>query len=49
MESALAKGINYWDTARSNSPSEGMIASVLERNRNRVFLASKSDARDYDE
>src|SRR5215469_10409457 len=25
-----------------------MIAPVLERNRNRVFLASKSDARDYD-
>jgi uncharacterized protein len=48
LESALAKGINYWDTARSYGPSEGMIAPVVERNRNRVFLASKSDARDYD-
>jgi len=48
LESALAKGINYWDTARSYGPSEGMIAPVLERNRGRVFLASKSDARDYD-
>ena len=48
LESALAKGINYWDTARSYGPSEGMIAPVLERNRNRVFLASKSDARDYE-
>src|SRR6516164_8734234 len=48
LESALAKGINYWDTARSYGPSEGMIAPVLERNRNSVFLASKSDARDYD-
>src|SRR5271165_2029110 len=48
LESALALGINYWDTARSYGPSEGMIAPVLERNRNRVFLASKSDARDYD-
>ena len=48
LESALAKGINYWDTARSYGPSEGMIAPVLERNRNRVFLASKSDGRDYD-
>jgi uncharacterized protein len=48
LESALAKGINYWDTARSYGPSEGMIAPVLERNRSRVFLASKSDARDYD-
>ena len=48
LESAIAKGINYWDTARSYGPSEGMIAPVLERNRNRVFLASKSDARDYD-
>jgi predicted aldo/keto reductase-like oxidoreductase len=48
LESALAKGINYWDTARSYGPSEEMIAPVLERNRNRVFLASKSDARDYE-
>ena len=48
LESALAKGINYWDTARSYGPSEGMIAPVLARNRSRVFLASKSDSRDYD-
>jgi len=48
LESALAKGINYWDTGRSYGPSESMIAPVLERNRSRVFLASKSDARDYD-
>jgi len=48
LESALAKGINYWDTARSYGPSESMIAPVLARNRSRVFLASKSDARDYD-
>ena len=48
LESALAKGINYWDTARSYGQSEEMISPVLERNRNRVFLASKSDARDYE-
>jgi uncharacterized protein len=48
LESALALGINYWDTARSYGPSEGMIAPVLARNRDRVFLASKSDARDYE-
>lgn len=48
LESALALGINYWDTARSYGPSEAMIAPVLARHRNRVFLASKSDARDYD-
>ena len=48
LESALARGVNYWDTARSYGPSEGMIAPVLERNRSRVFLASKSDARDYE-
>ena len=48
LEAALAKGINYWDTGRSYGPSEAMIAPVLQRNRNRVFLASKSDARDYD-
>jgi uncharacterized protein len=48
LESALAKGINYWDTARSYGPSEAMIAPVLTRNRDKVFLASKSDSRDYD-
>ena len=48
LESALAQGINYWDTARSYGPSEAMIAPVLARHRNRVFLASKTDARDYD-
>jgi aryl-alcohol dehydrogenase-like predicted oxidoreductase len=48
LESALAKGINYWDTARSYGPSEAMIAPVLTRNREKVFLASKSDSRDYD-
>jgi aryl-alcohol dehydrogenase-like predicted oxidoreductase len=48
LESALTKGINCWDTARSYGPSEGMIAPVLARNRNRVFLMSKSDSRDYD-
>jgi uncharacterized protein len=48
LDSALAKGINYWDTARSYGPSEAMIAPVLTRNRDKVFLASKSDSRDYD-
>ncbi|MBV8813164.1 MAG: aldo/keto reductase [Verrucomicrobia bacterium] len=48
LESALARGINYWDTARGYGPSEGMIAPVLVRNRSRVFLASKSDSRDYE-
>jgi uncharacterized protein len=48
LESALARGVNYWDTGRSYGPSEGMIAPVLRRNRSRVFLASKSDFRDYD-
>lgn len=48
LEVALNFGINYWDTARSYGPSEGMIAAVLARHRNRVFLASKTDARGYD-
>jgi len=48
LRSALARGINYWDTGRSYGPSESMIAPVLAGNRSRVFLASKSDARDYD-
>jgi aryl-alcohol dehydrogenase-like predicted oxidoreductase len=45
LESAVARGINYWDTGRSYGPSEGMIAPVLGPNRSRVFLASKSDSR----
>src|SRR5260370_40611149 len=48
LELALARGINYWDTGRSYGPSEGMIPPVLRRYRSRVFLASKSDSRDYD-
>jgi aryl-alcohol dehydrogenase-like predicted oxidoreductase len=48
LESALAQGINYWDTARDYGPSEGMIAPLLARNRDKIFLASKSDARDYE-
>jgi uncharacterized protein len=48
LESALAQSINYWDTARDYGPSEGMIAPVLARNRDKIFLASKSDERDYE-
>jgi aryl-alcohol dehydrogenase-like predicted oxidoreductase len=48
LESALAQSINYWDTARNYGPSEGMIAPVLARHRDKIFLASKSDARDYE-
>lgn len=48
LESALAQGINYWDTARSYGPSETMIAPVVASHRNLIFLASKTDARDYD-
>jgi hypothetical protein len=31
-----------------HSPSEGIIAPVLARNRDKIFLASKSDALDYE-
>ena len=48
LEVALARGINYWDTARNYGPSEAMIAPVLTRNRDKIFLTSKSDARDYE-
>ncbi|WP_428388439.1 aldo/keto reductase [Mucisphaera sp.] len=45
---ALDHGINYFDTARGYGPSEEMIAPVVRAHRERIYLVSKSGARDYD-
>lgn len=45
---ALDHGVNYWDTSRGYGDSEEMIAPVLQKRREEVFLVSKSDGRDYD-
>jgi aryl-alcohol dehydrogenase-like predicted oxidoreductase len=47
LESALAHGVNYWDTARTYGPSEEMIAPVFAKSRSRLY-GKQSDARDYD-
>ncbi|MEQ9453414.1 MAG: aldo/keto reductase [Phycisphaeraceae bacterium] len=45
---ALEHGVNYFDTARGYGPSERMIAPVVQKHRDKIFLVSKSGARDYD-
>ncbi|MEX0272527.1 aldo/keto reductase [Leptolyngbyaceae cyanobacterium UHCC 1019] len=48
VERALALGIRYFDTAANYSPSEDYLGKVLPAHRQRIFLASKTDARDRD-
>jgi aryl-alcohol dehydrogenase-like predicted oxidoreductase len=48
IERALALGIRYFDTAASYGPSEDYLGKVLPAHRQRIFLASKTDARDRD-
>jgi aryl-alcohol dehydrogenase-like predicted oxidoreductase len=45
---ALELGIRYFDTAASYGPSEDNLGKVLPAYRDRVFLASKTAARDRD-
>jgi hypothetical protein len=42
LESALAQGINYWDTARNYGPSEGSVAT-LELRRSLAIASAKLD------
>jgi len=49
LNRALEHGINYWDTSRGYGPSEEMIGPVVEKNRDRIFLVTKSRGRDYDD
>ncbi|MEM1108987.1 MAG: aldo/keto reductase [Planctomycetota bacterium] len=48
LQRALDLGINYWDTARGYKTSEEIIGPVVKANRDKIFLVSKSAARDYD-
>ncbi|MBC7972121.1 MAG: aldo/keto reductase [Verrucomicrobia bacterium] len=48
VERALALGIRYFDTAVNYGPSEDYLGKVLPAHRQRIFLASKTDARDRD-
>lgn len=45
---ALEHGINYWDTCRGYGESEVMIAPVVEKNRDKIYLVTKSGQRGYD-
>ena len=48
LHRALDHGINYWDTCRGYGESEVMIAPVVEKNRDKIYLVTKSGQRDYD-
>ena len=48
IERALELGIRYFDTAAEYGPSEDYLGKVLPAYRNRIFLASKTAARDRD-
>lgn len=48
IEAALQLGIRYFDTAASYGPSEDYLGKVLPPYRERIFLASKTHARDRD-
>ncbi|MGK7873897.1 MAG: aldo/keto reductase [Xenococcaceae cyanobacterium] len=48
IESAIALGIRYFDTAANYGPSEYYLGKVLPPARSEVFLASKTEARDRD-
>jgi aryl-alcohol dehydrogenase-like predicted oxidoreductase len=48
IQRALALGIRYFDTASSYGPSEYYLGKVLPSQREKVFLATKTSARDRD-
>ncbi|MEM7713052.1 MAG: aldo/keto reductase, partial [Cyanobacteria bacterium P01_A01_bin.68] len=48
IEKALQLGIRYFDTAASYGPSEDYMGKVLPPHRKKIFLASKTAARDRD-
>lgn len=48
LEKALGFGVNYWDTSRGYGDSEEIIGPVVEKNRDRIFLVTKSEGRGYD-
>ena len=48
IEAALQLGIRYFDTAANYGPSEDYLGKVLPAYRSDVFIATKTDQRDYD-
>ncbi len=48
IESAIAMGIRYFDTAASYGPSEIYLGKVLPSHRDQIFLASKTYEKDRD-
>jgi aryl-alcohol dehydrogenase-like predicted oxidoreductase len=48
IEKAIALGIRYFDTAANYGPSEDYFGQALPSHRKKIFLASKTDARDRD-
>lgn len=48
IERALALGVNYFDTAPLYQDSELNYGEVLPRRRKDMFIATKTDQRDYD-
>lgn len=48
IQRALELGVRYFDTAASYGPSEDYLGQVLPPHRSKLFLASKTDARDRD-
>ncbi|NJK50176.1 aldo/keto reductase [Candidatus Gracilibacteria bacterium] len=48
VEAALSLGIRYFDTAADYGPSEKYMGKVLPSHRDKIFLASKTAARDRD-
>ena len=48
LQRALDYGINYWDTANNYGPSQVMMGPMVEKNRDKIFLVTKSAERSYD-
>ncbi|MEH1865106.1 MAG: aldo/keto reductase [Nostoc sp.] len=48
IQRALELGIRYFDTAAIYGPSEDYLGKVLPPHRSKIFLASKTDQRDWD-
>ena len=48
IETAVSYGVNHFDTAASYGDSESLLGPWLERNRDEVFLATKTGKRRRD-
>lgn len=48
IQKAIALGVNYFDTAPLYEESELNYGDVLSRQRDKMFIATKTDQRDYD-